>query len=91
MICTNCQAQIPTLKSRLNRVNAKLHELGLTYHQFVPYEQIDAILKQEGFEDTVGASEGDKKLDVCVGEGKWLHISWYRMGSGRYEVVAYVN
>lgn len=28
---------------------------------------------------------------LAVREGKWLSLSWHRMESGRYEIVAYVN
>lgn len=91
MNCSTCKAKIPTLASRLRKVNGKLWDLGLTYHEHVPHTEIDGILKQEGFEDTIGASYDGHKLNCSVGDGKWLHVSWYRMQSGRYEIVAYVN
>lgn len=38
---------------------------------------------------TVTGLDGRKHVEI--GEGKWLSMSWHRMESGRYEVVAYVN
>jgi hypothetical protein len=99
MNCETCKAKIPTLHTRLVRVNADLYQLGLEYRDTLSYSlnAIDRILLANGFVITSGSIE----LAICtgingqrhieVGEGKWLSLSWYRLDSGRYEIVAYVN
>lgn len=76
-----------------NRVNDKLYRLGITYHDGLPINLIDAILTENGFN---ALSEGiytghDGKHSEPVGFNSYLHLSWHRMESGRYEIVAYVN
>jgi len=94
MLCDNCKAAIPTLKTRLAHVNQALWALGTRYHDFLPFELIDAILNSNGFFEI---DNFDRKGQTCtsiqsyVGDDKWLHVSWYKMDSGRYEVTAYVN
>jgi hypothetical protein len=39
-LCTQCSAQIPTLDRRQRRVNSELHQLGLTYHKFLPVASV---------------------------------------------------
>jgi len=71
-----------------------LWELDTKYHTSVPFKMIDAILHSNDFLTTGEATaecETLTSLNACVGEGKWLHISWYKMPSGRFEVTAYVN
>lgn len=100
MLCYECGAKIPTLESRLRRVNAELYQLGLEYHDTLSYSlnAADRILLKHGFQETyrdttppviLTGLEGKQHSDV--GEGKYLTLAWHRMESGRYEVVAYVN
>jgi hypothetical protein len=95
-LCTNCQSKIPSLRARKQAVNADLHKLGLIYHQAVPMLTIELILHDHGFE--VGENHFTHYVDYHtsrlheeIGEGLWLSASFYRMESGRWEVVAYVN
>jgi hypothetical protein len=87
-LCTNCQSKIPSLRARKQAVNADLHKLGLIYHDYLPFDQIDQILLSHGFN---ALEETGIKLHEEIGEGLWLSASFYRMESGRWEVVAYVN
>jgi len=90
MKCERCRAELGTMAARLNKVNASLHNLGLTYHTSLPVYQIDSILVDNGFvaTDWTGVST---RLHQEVGDGKWLSIVCHRMESGNWEVVAYVN
>jgi hypothetical protein len=91
-LCTNCKAKIPSLRARKQAVNADLHKLGLTYHDGVPLYQINSILGLHDF-DVVSSlgTWADEGIHEEIGEGLWLTASFYRMESGRWEVVAYVN
>lgn len=95
MICENCKAKIPTLETRLKRVNKALYILGTGYHATLGYSlnAIDRILTGNGFNDpeTTVTPSNDGWLHCPVGEGKYLHITWHRMASRLYEVTAYVN
>jgi hypothetical protein len=31
------------------------------------------------------------RIHEAVGHNRWLALTWYKMDSGRYEVVAYVS
>jgi hypothetical protein len=92
--CTDCQAKIPTLASRLRKVNSALHTLGLTYHETFPWPAIDAILVDNGFDalrQSEDYSRGPYRISASIGENKYLSVSWHRTDSGRWEVTAYVN
>ena len=92
--CATCKAKMPNLQTRLHRVNKALHALGLVYHPTVPMPEIEAILSANGFEaygEDNQTGIGDISFHRSVGEGKYLHMSWYQMPSGRFEVTAYVN
>jgi hypothetical protein len=98
MNCATCNAKIPTLARRQNRVNEALAKLGQIYHKYNPVEKIQDILMESGFEATssyysefTGTCGASKGYSEAVGDGKWLHVSLYRMESGNYEIVAYVN
>lgn len=94
MKCESCNAEIPTLSRRLRRVNSELHQLGLTYHQRVPVASIDSALRANGFSETGCWSflPGQQfRIHDEVGDGKWITVSGYRMESGNWEIVAYVN
>lgn len=96
MNCETCQAKLPTLKTRLTRVNEALHQLGMEYHDTLSYSlsAIDRTLAANNFKEIeshpIFSGQGGA-LHQEVGEGKWLTVSWYRFESGRYEVTAYVN
>lgn len=54
---------------------------------------IDGWLVEEGFSalsDGVYCGE-DGRIHEQVGPHTWLSLSWYKMESGRYEIVAYLS
>lgn len=93
-LCTECKSKIPTLARRLMRVNSELHQLGLEYHANLGpvFHALDLILVKHGFLETDTHFSGvTGRLHQHVGDDKWLSLTAYRMESGRYEIVAYVN
>lgn len=95
-LCTNCKAQIPTMARRLMRLNSELHQIGLEYHNTLggSLVRVYDALRAHGFiEPEVGYTLPHPSGNILaeVGEGKWLTLSYHRMESGRYEIVAYVN
>ena len=95
MLCTECNAKIPTLTTRKRRANEAFHTLGTELWTSIPYLRIDTILQSNGFAiptyEHLEAVGGDTRVHTEVGEGLWLTMSWYRHESGRYEITAYVN
>lgn len=97
-LCAKCKAQVPTITKRLGGVNAGLHAMGKHYWDSIgqAFATIDVILREYGFDDMEHATDEagqDHRIHLRVDQekDKWLHISWYRIPSGRYEVTAYVN
>jgi hypothetical protein len=76
-----------------NQVNQALTELGKVYHSTLPIDQIDAILTAGGLrnleEGIYCGHEG--RVHEQVGDRNWFVMTWFRMPSGRFEVVAYVS
>ena len=75
-------------------VNKVLGEMNHnTYHDGVPLDRINDALRAHGFDELepmlLCGAEG--RLHEPVGRERWLAVTWYRMESGRYEVVAYVS
>jgi hypothetical protein len=92
--CETCKANLPSVAKRTKSVNDSLWRLGLTYYEFVPLMAVNAVLERNGFSwdnqpGFMGGASG--RIHTEVGDGKWLTLSWYKMESGRYELVAYVN
>lgn len=81
------------LAKQQNKANNALYELGLTFHDFVPLDTVASILDKNGFdpleEMILCGREG--RLNEPIGRNRWLSLTWYKMESGRYEVVAYVS
>lgn len=75
-----------------NRVNAVLVAMG-NYHNSIPLDIVNAALVQAGFDELepmiLCGREGN--IHENVGRNRWLSLTWYKMESGRYEVVAYVS
>ncbi len=95
-ICPECGRKMTPLLTRVKRVNEALYALPSVYYTTLGggLSAIYDVLKQEGFEvPEVGYSlpKPEGRLHVGIGDGIWLSVSWYRMESGNYEVVAYVN
>jgi hypothetical protein len=92
MNCETCNAKLPTLRTRLLRVNETLYKLGLEYHTFLPVYKVDEALEENGFHATEYWNEGNcVRVHEEVGDGKWLSLYAHKMDSGRWEVTAYVN
>lgn len=94
MLCENCKNTLNTVRTMRRKVNEDLHTLGLTYHDFLPVSKIDTILESHGLNQTalwIPSSNGGMRVHDEVGQGLWLSVTAYRMDSGRWEVVAYVN
>lgn len=72
--------------------NIKLHNLPV-YSDGLPLSQIDEILASAGFSELEPAiycgREGNSHEQI--GRSTWFSMTWYKMPSGRYEVVAYVS
>jgi len=72
-------------------VNRKLQKMG-NYHDGIPAGMIGEWLVEEGFEmeDAIYCGE-DGRVHEQVGSHTWLAMTWHRMESGRYEIVAYLS
>ncbi len=75
------------------KVNDRLYDIGLTYWESIPLSLIDMALVDNGFTELEGAiyCGRDGQTSEQIGERTWLALSWHKMESGKYEVVAYVN
>lgn len=82
-----------TLTTARRRVNNSLHDLGTRYHDGIPVHEIDAILVANNFDETEPAIYCGRvgRALIPVGQKAWLALSWYKMESGRYEIVAYIS
>ena len=81
------------LRTASGHVNTELHDLGKVYHEHLPIQQIDEILELYGFNPTEPAiyCGADGASHEHVGHNKYLSLTWHKMESGRYEIVAYLN
>jgi hypothetical protein len=75
-------------------VNRVLAEMTTNvYHDSVPLDKVNQALHCHGFDELepmlLCGREG--RLHENVGRNRWLALTWYKMESGRYEVVAYVS
>lgn len=79
------------LRQACGHVNRELSDLSKVYHEHLPIREIDDILVLYGFNPTEPAiyCGADGQTHESVGHGKFL--SWHRMESGRFEVIAYLN
>jgi len=72
-----------------NKVSDLTHN---RYFESIPVPEIDAILVAHGFSALEPAiycgREG--RINEGVGRGVFLTMTWYKMESGRYEIVAYL-
>ena len=83
------------------KVNKALSALP-TYHDSIPFDSIRSLVETIG-QTIVLDSDGtpldgvlfcgrEGRADFALKESKYaLHLSWYRMESGRYEIVSYVG
>ena len=75
------------------QVNTALEELIYNkYFQSLPLLDIDEILVRYGFSTLQeGIYCGCGSINEQVGVRTWFAMTWYRMETGRYEIVAYVS
>ena len=75
------------------RANTKLRELCKVYHNGLALDKLDAILTEHGFTGLEPAiyCGRDGESHEQVGERTWLRMTWHKMDSGRYEIVAVLS
>lgn len=81
-------------RQRLTKqANEALYKLGLTYHESIPLATVDGILSAADLNplEQMILCGREGRIHEDVGSGLWLSLSWYKMASGRYEVVAYIS
>ena len=63
------------------------------YHRFIPTEDIDSALRLAGLRELEPAIYCGREGSCIsqVGEKSYLNLTWYKMESGNYEIVAYVS
>jgi hypothetical protein len=92
-----------TKQTTLNRINKTFGESIDVYNKEIPLETIFAIVAENGGLVVDEAGEAWSGL-LCGAEGQatmtvkhpdhkniFLHLSWYKMQSGRYETIVYVS
>jgi len=86
------------LRTAIEQVNTDLNKLTFQkYHPQIPLSQIEDIVKDAGFPPPTGWSraiigpQGMTATTINKSPDIFLHLSWYKMESGRFEVIAYVN
>lgn len=81
------------LKSDTTWCNRILSEMFATFTDGVPLDRVNDALRAKGFDQLepmlLCGREG--RLHEAVGRNRWLSLTWYKMESGRYEVIAYVS
>ena len=93
--CQKSAAKLERYAEKASRrvVNEKLYELGKSYHDGLPLAVIDGWLEDEGFGKVIDGiyCGNDGKILEQVGPHSWFAMTWHRMQSGRYEIVAYLS
>jgi hypothetical protein len=90
-----------TANTRKNRVNKFLNILGKHYFTEIPLDKIFAFV-ETGFESKIIDEDGTPWSGLLLGDNSrttfkienikyTLFLSWYKMPSGNYEIVAYVS
>jgi hypothetical protein len=76
------------------QANDALYDLGLIYHDGLPIQEINWILTRyddfNPLEDAIYCGR-DGQVHEQVGAKTWLTMTWHKMESGRYEIVAYLS
>jgi hypothetical protein len=86
----------------VKKINSALHGMG-NYHDKIPLDKIFSACEAEGLVPVM--EDGERWAGMLCGENsravielarggkvkKYLSLSWYKMPSGRYEVVSYVS
>lgn len=78
-----------------NKINKKITELTRnTYFDAIPVDKIAAILREfnlntDCLDGIYCGRQGEMNEQIQI--GLWIRLSWYKMESGRYEIVCYVS
>jgi len=79
--------------------NNQLHTIGRTYYRAIPLSEIFQAARLVGepvqedgtpWSGLLCGREGRAEIELN-GSRLWLHLQWYRLESGNYEVNAYVS
>ncbi len=81
---------------KLNLLNKKLAKLTTNfYFEWIPLEQIGQIFREsginEGFLNGVYCGREGRTHEQIPNTNLFFTMTWYKMASGRYEIVCYVN
>ena len=83
------------LKRNLKKVNDTLFDMNHNkYWDGIPVKEIKEILEKYKFDtnNLDGIYTGaEGSIHEPVGFNKYIKMTWYKMESGKYEIVAYVN
>lgn len=78
-----------------NQVNKAISALTYnTYFDSIPVNALAAVLQSFGLEtrELAGILTGHEGRSTAqVADNAYFTMTWYRMASGRFEIVAYVN
>jgi hypothetical protein len=94
-VVTSLTIKPVSLRTRINRLNRALSLLTTNnYFDSIPIVPIAYCVLNQDFsdEDLEGIYCGDNSRCVAdLGENVWLAFTWFRMPSGRWEIVAYAS
>ena len=82
------------IQALVKKINTELHPINLHRHTGMPMKEITGVLvghdlDPEKVREHVHGDEG--RINVQVGFDIWFSLSWTRMESGNYEIVAYAS
>lgn len=86
--------QRKVVRNNTRRLNVWLYDANHNiYHDGVPLSGINEALVVYGFEplEPMILCGRVGSLNADIGHNRFLTLSWYKMDSGRYEVVAYAS
>ena len=81
-----------TERKAQKQVNNDLAKIG-NYHDGIPISLIDSVLERHGFNGMEPAIYCGREGNFIekVGDKTFLSVTWYKMESGKYEIVSYVS
>lgn len=85
------------LRTAIRAINADFDKLTTNrYHSMIPLSNIDNIITDHGFDSPTGWTKpitgpsGQSSVRIYAGPPEiFVHISWYKMSSGNFEVIVY--
>lgn len=74
------------------KINRQLDALCREYHVGIPCEKINSILGEFQLKMEDGIYCGwDGEMSEHVGQNTYIRMTWHKMPSGKFEIVAYVS